>query len=191
MSGKHTIKYDTLSPSKQISSRLSLQSFYFVRGYTIPTKETVELRSLRITQKLFRNFSYDSRRTAFHASGKSIFGDRLCGLVFRVPGYRYRDPGFDSWRYQIFWEVVGMERGPLSLVSTTEELLGRNSSGSGLENREYGSGDPLRWPRDTLYPQKLTLTSPTSGGHWVGIVRLRTEATEFVLFCSFFTRTLA
>jgi hypothetical protein len=29
---------------------------------------------------------------------------------------------------------VGLERGPLSLVSTTEELLGRNSSGSGLEN---------------------------------------------------------
>jgi hypothetical protein len=39
---------------------------------------------------------------------------------------------------------VGLERGPLSLVSTTEELPGRNSSGSGLENGEYGHGDPLR-----------------------------------------------
>jgi hypothetical protein len=39
---------------------------------------------------------------------------------------------------------VGLERGPLRLVSTIEELLGRNSSGSGLENREYGRGDPLR-----------------------------------------------
>jgi hypothetical protein len=28
---------------------------------------------------------------------------------------------------------VGLERGSLSLVSTTEELLGRKSSGSGLE----------------------------------------------------------
>jgi hypothetical protein len=46
---------------------------------------------------------------------------------------------------------VDLERGPLSLVSTIEELLGRNSSGSGLESREYGRGDPLRWPRDTLY----------------------------------------
>jgi hypothetical protein len=27
-----------------------------------------------------------------------------------------------------------------------------------------GRRDPLRWPRDTLYPQKLALTSPTSGG---------------------------
>jgi hypothetical protein len=56
------------------------------------------------------------------------------------------------------------------------------ASRSGLENREYGRGNPLCWPRDTLYPQKLTLTSPTIGGRSVGIVRLRTKATEFV-FC--------
>jgi hypothetical protein len=34
------------------------------------------------------------------------------------------------------------ERGPLSLVSTTEELLERKSRGSGLEIREYGRRDP-------------------------------------------------
>jgi hypothetical protein len=32
--------------------------------------------------------------------------------------------GFDSGRYQIYWKAVGLERGPLSLVSTIEELLG-------------------------------------------------------------------
>jgi hypothetical protein len=80
--------------------------------------------------------------------------DRLCGLVVRVPRYRSRGPEFDPRRYQIFWEVVGLERGPLHLVSITEELLKWKSSGSGLENREYGRGDPLRWPRNTLYPQK-------------------------------------
>jgi hypothetical protein len=37
---------------------------------------------------------------------------------------------------------VGLERGPLSLVTTTEELIGIKSSGSGLENREYGRRDP-------------------------------------------------
>jgi hypothetical protein len=58
--------------------------------------------------------------------------DRLCGLVVTVPGYKSRGPGFDSRRYQIFWEVVGLERGTLSLVSTIEELLGRKSSDSGL-----------------------------------------------------------
>jgi hypothetical protein len=31
-------------------------------------------------------------------------------------------------------------RGPLSLVSTNEELLGRNSSDCSLENQEYGRG---------------------------------------------------
>jgi hypothetical protein len=50
---------------------------------------------------------------------------------------------------------------------------------SGLENREYGHGDPLHWPRDTLYPQKLALSSPTCGGRLVGIVRLQTKTTEF------------
>jgi hypothetical protein len=91
-------------------------------------------------------------------------------------------PGFDSRHYQIFWEVVGLERSPLSLVSTIEELLERKSSGSGLENREYGRWDPSRWPRGTLYPQKVIRTSPKSGGCSVGIVRSRTQTTEFVLF---------
>jgi hypothetical protein len=51
--------------------------------------------------------------------------DRLCGLVVRVPGYRSRGPEFDSQRYQIFLEVVGLERGPLSLARKIEELLER------------------------------------------------------------------
>jgi hypothetical protein len=37
----------------------------------------------------------------------------------------------------------------------------------------------LRCPRNTLYPQSLALTSPTNGGRSVGIVRLRTTATDF------------
>jgi hypothetical protein len=103
--------------------------------------------------------------------------DSFCVLVVR-------SPGFDSRRYQIFWQVMGPERGPLSLVSTIEELLGRKSRGSGIENQEYGRRDPLCWPRHTSYPQKLALTSLTSGGRSVGIVRSRTEATEF--FFGFF-----
>jgi len=34
-----------------------------------------------------------------------------------------------------------------------------------------------------LYPQKLALTSPTGGDRSVGIVRVRTKATEFSLVC--------
>jgi hypothetical protein len=40
-------------------------------------------------------------------------------------------------------------------------------------------GDPLRSPHNTLYTQKLALTSPTSSGHLVGIVCLWTKAMEF------------
>jgi hypothetical protein len=58
--------------------------------------------------------------------------------------------GFDSRCYQNFWEVVGPERSPLSLMSTIEELLERKCSGSGLDIWEYGRKDPSRWPRNTL-----------------------------------------
>jgi hypothetical protein len=58
--------------------------------------------------------------------------------VVRVPGYRSGGP--DS--------IPGAnrfsEKYRASLVSTIEELLGRKSSGYGLENREYGRKDPLR-----------------------------------------------
>jgi hypothetical protein len=54
-------------------------------------------------------------------------------------------------------------------VSTTEELHERKSSGTGLESLEYDRRDQ----------RKLALTLPTSGGRSVGIVRRRSQATEF------------
>jgi hypothetical protein len=44
---------------------------------------------------------------------------------------RFRGPEFNSRRYQIFKEIVGLERGPLSLVRITEELLEWKTIGSG------------------------------------------------------------
>jgi hypothetical protein len=107
------------------------------------------------------------------------------GLVVRVSGYRSRGPRFDSWGYQIFCVVVSLERGPLSVMSTIKELLDRNSSSSSLESREYGRGEPLRWTRDTLYPQKLALTLLTSSGRLVSIVHSQTKATVsfLVIIC--------
>jgi hypothetical protein len=78
--------------------------------------------------------------------------DRLCGLVVRVPGYRSRGLGSIPGTTTFFWEVVGLERSPLSLVSTIKKLAERKSSGPGLESREYGRGDLLCWPRGTVYP---------------------------------------
>jgi hypothetical protein len=66
-----------------------------------------------------------------------------CDTVVRVPGYRSRGSGFESRFYRLFREL-GLERGPLSLMSTIEEILERKSSDSGIESREYGLGNPLR-----------------------------------------------
>jgi hypothetical protein len=76
---------------------------------------------------------------------------------------------------------VGLERGLLNLVSTTEELLERKSIGFGLENGGMHRADHA----SPLYPQKLALTSPTSGDRSVSIVRLQTQTT------SLFTRLLS
>jgi hypothetical protein len=55
----------------------------------------------------------------------------LLFLLSRVPGYRSRGPGSVPRNYQIFLDVASLERGPLSLVSTIEELrveAGKNTS---------------------------------------------------------------
>jgi hypothetical protein len=101
--------------------------------------------------------------------GRSVY--ELCEVQSRPPLWssgqsswlQIQKSGFDSRAYQIFWEVRVWNGVHSASLSATEELFERKSSGSGLEIREYGHGDSLRWPRDTLYLQKLALTSPTSG----------------------------
>ena len=120
------------------------------------------------------------RLNNFEQFGMAI--DRLCGLVVRVSGYRYRGPGFDPRRYQIFWVVVGLEWGSLSLVRSIEELLEWKSSGSrSRKQRLTAVGTRCADHVTPLYPQKLALTSPTGGGRSIDIVRVRTKATEFSL----------
>jgi hypothetical protein len=64
--------------------------------------------------KLVWNFSYNNPNVIYFSCSRC---DRLCGLVVKVPGYRSRGPG------SIFSEVVGLERGSLSLVRIIEELF--------------------------------------------------------------------
>jgi hypothetical protein len=90
---------------------------------------------------------------------------------------------FSSRRYQIFWEVVGLERDPLSLVNATEELLGRKISGFGLENRDCGRRGSPRSLRDTSLSAKIG-TNFADKRQALGTVHSRTKATEFV-FCLF------
>jgi hypothetical protein len=108
-----------------------------------------------------------------------FFSDHLRGLVARFLGYRSRGPGFDSRRYQIFWEVVGLEWGPLSLVSKSEELLGRNSSGFGLEKPRLRPWGSVALTTRHLLSSKVGTNFADKGGRSVGIVLLRTKATEF------------
>jgi hypothetical protein len=81
-----------------------------------------------------------------------------------------------------FLEVVSLERGRLSLVSTIQELLERKNSGSGLEIRENGRRDLSCWPLGTLYRQTLALASPTSGDCTVSRVRSGTQAGHGVFY---------
>jgi hypothetical protein len=76
-------------------------------------------------------------------------------------------------------KVLGLERGPLSLVSTTEKLLDRKVAAPvwKIENTAVG----IRYA-DHVAPsirKKLAITSPTSGVRSVGIVRSRTQTMEF------------
>jgi hypothetical protein len=65
-----------------------------------------------------------------------VIRDRLCGLVARVLGYRSGDPG--SIPGTTKKKVAGLERGPLSLVSTTEELLDRKVAASvGIRHADH------------------------------------------------------
>ena len=69
--------------------------FVFLEG----TKPNADLRLRnRLLPFLFYDLSFQFLNLHLLIS----VWDRLCGLVVRVSGYRYRGLGFDSRRYQIF-----------------------------------------------------------------------------------------
>jgi hypothetical protein len=72
---------------------------------------------------------------------------------------------------------VCLKRGPLSLVSTIEELPEIKNTGPRPENLDYGRRDT----GDILYPQMLALSPSTSVGGSVG-VRSRTQAMKFFIY---------
>jgi hypothetical protein len=76
--------------------------------------------SIQVSEKKINLFFYISISVYINM-------DLFCGLVVRVLGYRSGGPGSipGTTRKK---KIVGLERGPLNLVSTTEELLDRKAA---------------------------------------------------------------
>jgi hypothetical protein len=101
--------------------------------------------------------------------------------VVRVLGYRSGGPGSipGTTRKK---KVVGLERGPLSLVSTTEELLDRKVAAPDYKTENTAVGIRHADHVTSYIRKKLAITSPTSGGRSVGIVLSQTQTMEFSFF---------
>jgi hypothetical protein len=74
---------------------------------------------------------------------------------------------------------VDLERDPLSLMNTIEELLGRKNSGFGLENREYNRTRSVTLTMRHLLSLKV-VTDFADKRRSLGIVRLLARATELL-----------
>jgi hypothetical protein len=98
------------SSDTETAFRMFWQSFHFLHSVSNIFEHAPSLASILFTDTKFSDFMEVCP---------------VCGLVVRVPGYRSRGPGFDCRRYQIFWEVVGLEWGSLSLVRIIQQLLER------------------------------------------------------------------
>ena len=109
------------SPPRLHNSLITCLEFSLVANVCLPSL-AVRTTVGRSKQLIHATVTYHPFRVFFLVLF-SWLDDRLCGLVVRVSGYRYRGLGFDSRHYQIFSVVVGLERGPLSLVRSIEELL--------------------------------------------------------------------
>jgi hypothetical protein len=74
---------------------------------------------------------------------------------------------------------VGLERGPLSLMSTTEELLDRKVAAPVQKTENTAVGIRHTDHVSPSIRKKLAITLPTSGGRSVCVVRSRTQTMEF------------
>jgi hypothetical protein len=79
---------------------------------------------------------------------------------------------------------MGLERGPLSLVSTTEELLDRKVAALVYKTENTVVGIRHADHVAPLSAKKLAITSLTSSGRSVGIVRSQTQTMEFSFLTS-------
>jgi hypothetical protein len=105
-------------------------------------------------------------------SNQSISSTELHEPAIRTPGLLIWSHSIKCWlvtgktdrHFSWFWLVVSGKYLDTTIKLTTIEsfhilsnspyiiILQCSWKACRLENREYGRGDPLRWPRNTLYP---------------------------------------
>jgi hypothetical protein len=113
-----------------------------------------------------------------------FFGNFIQTIIFWVTLPPLWSSGQSSW-IQIQRSGVRFPGLPDFLRSSGSTQPHENNWGAISRSRKTeinGRGDPMRWPPDTLYPQKLALTSTTSGGRSVAILRLWTTGQGVCLF---------
>jgi hypothetical protein len=105
----------------------------------------------------------------------------LCGLVVRsswlqIQSSRVRFPALQEFLRSSGSGTVSTQPREYNWGATWKKR-----SGSCLENGDYGHRrSAALTTRHPAIRKKLALTSPTSGGRSVGVVRSQTQATEFV-----------
>jgi hypothetical protein len=101
------------------------ESLLTLNGQNIPFVNNVKYLGIIFNRKITWRLDIKTIETkAFRIKTYSLFKDRLCGLVVRVLGCRSGGPGSIPGTTKKK-RVVGVERGPLSLVTTTDELPDR------------------------------------------------------------------
>jgi hypothetical protein len=139
--------YRILTALPSPDDRLQRQALHELqeRGASVEAVHTIALNS-------FRGESVEAAKTPLYL----YMSTRLCGLVARAPGYRSRGPRSIPGATRFSEKQWGLERGPLSLVSTIEKLLEWKSKSYSLKKIEITTVKySPRWLRDTPLSTKV------------------------------------
>jgi hypothetical protein len=114
-----TVTFPTVTvPGNTVLNTVAIGTQIPVSHESQGSVQTVTLKQLTNYLKSCNTLSYSRISQHFTEIGPPLWSSGQSSWL------QIRRPGFDSRHYQKK-KVVGLERGPLSLVSTTEELLDR------------------------------------------------------------------